>query len=1422
MSFRSLSLFVCVIAFSYLNFAAVVTAAEPFDIKAGDRVVLLGDTFFEREGVSAALETRLYQRWAPNAFTVRNLSFAADRPDGVSRASFDPPEAGKKRLHEQLTLAKPTVVILGYGMAASLEELTYGSGDSALNPDPDRYGRDFTSARFAKDLTELIKAIKTISGDQVRFVLVAPIRHEDLRKTRPQLPDPTAHEAMLERYRQAIAGVASQFGALYIDTPKIIGSTLITENGIHPSGEGLERWADGIAGALGWNAPGLLTPAATTALRAALQRRNDLFFHRWRPANHTYIFGFRKHEQGRNASEMDQFDALLVQADAVIAGLVAGQQPAGVPVKPAIVPVNTAAPDPKFILGKDISATLFAANPMISKPLHLAFDGHGRMWVASTPIYPQIEPGAMATDRIFIVEDTDHDGVADKSHVFSADLLIPSGVAPVERADGAMACYVGASTNLMLLTDTNGDGKADQQRTILSGFGSEDTHHTVHTLYWGHNGRLHFNQSIYIHTHLETPWGVVRLNSGGVFAYDPNSERVEVLMKGLCNTWGHQNDIHGQSFFTDGCGGGGISWAFPGAVIAPSEGARGTMPSVSPGSYPKFCGLELIDSPLFPADWQGQAITCDFRAHRMVRMKITDLSPGRSGYVTNDEPDLLRTGDAWFRPIDVKHGPDGALYIADWTNPVINHGEVDFRDPRRDKEHGRIWRVAPTQSKPLAWTAVAGRSLSGLCDGLLSNNTWERDVSRRNIMVRMDDEVVGTLQSWATKVGTAAARREVAHIFYAANKTKLALAALDRSDPGQRAILARWLGRDAAPDSLAELAKLAADPVPRVRLEAMSALARTPTIAAAEAALIAVAQVPADDVYYNFSVTRTMRSVGEPWVAALIAGTWPIAGREAVAVQGLLSLPADQAAAATAKLVSQQKTLAVQPWLRLIAHAGNAEAVSRLFGELPGTLDAAGLSAALQACSDAGQRGVAAPTALNQLSTYLDHADVSVRRAAIGVIGAWRQNAYVTRISNLANDEALRKEVLAALQRIGKPAVPELERLLTEAKDAGVRNVVLGTIAKIDGQVALTAAQPLLVAAKSDHEAAGLWRVLWPAGGLMESVVKNGLPAGLPPTAIQGGLTTARELGRRGEKLEKVFLAAAPKKEVVEQADRPADLAGWVALVQKVGDPARGESLYFSSSMSCVQCHAIGGSGGQLGPDMSTLGASAPLDYIIESVQNPAAKVKEGYHAVSFRLKDGGMVMGIPYGETERDIKIRLPGIEQTVAKDTIVGRDTMGSLMPPGLLEILPVIDQAHVYAFLGAIGKPGPFDASDGRVARQVYVQDQMPNDKVAELVGKPTALSFVDGRILERSWRAALTAIPGDGPLYAIAVLDVGNAGLLELEIEGSDRPWIDGIRMDPSEKSRSINAGRHTIGVRINRNSLPKVLRIRANIGRFAVP
>src|SRR5207344_1853994 len=120
----------------------------------------------------------------------------------------------------------------------------------------------------------------------------------------------------------------------------------------------------------------------------------------------------------------------------------------------------------------------------------------------------------VADDKILVLEDTNGDGYAEKSTVFAEGLLIPTGVIP-----GHGGVYVSQSTELLHFRDTNGDSKSDQRRIVLSAFGTEDTHHMVHTLRWGPDSCLYFNQSIYIHSHIETPNGVRRLGGGGIWQF---------------------------------------------------------------------------------------------------------------------------------------------------------------------------------------------------------------------------------------------------------------------------------------------------------------------------------------------------------------------------------------------------------------------------------------------------------------------------------------------------------------------------------------------------------------------------------------------------------------------------------------------------------------------------------------------------------------------------------------------------------------------------------------------------------------------------------------------------------------------------------------------------------------------------------------
>ncbi|HYF01148.1 MAG TPA: PVC-type heme-binding CxxCH protein, partial [Planctomycetota bacterium] len=204
-----------------------------------------------------------------------------------------------------------------------------------------------------------------------------------------------------------------------------------------------------------------------------------------------------------------------------------------------------AASDPEterksFTVADGFEVTLWASDPLLAKPVQMNWDTRGRLWVATSTVYPQILPGETPDDKILVLEDADGDGRAEKATVFADGLFIPTGVEV-----GGGGAYVANSTELLHLADTDGDGKADRRRVVLSGFGTEDTHHIIHTFRWGSDGDLYFNQSIYIHSHIETPHGPRRLGGAGYWRFRPSRLELDVFAKGLCNPWGHAFDRWG-------------------------------------------------------------------------------------------------------------------------------------------------------------------------------------------------------------------------------------------------------------------------------------------------------------------------------------------------------------------------------------------------------------------------------------------------------------------------------------------------------------------------------------------------------------------------------------------------------------------------------------------------------------------------------------------------------------------------------------------------------------------------------------------------------------------------------------------------------------------------------------------------------------
>ncbi|NJM55736.1 MAG: hypothetical protein HC841_07415, partial [Verrucomicrobiae bacterium] len=450
----------------------------PFELKDGDRVVFLGDTFIEREQYYGWIELMLTTRFPDRNVTFRNLGWSADTPAGDSRfglsvlqAGKEPKDEGWKMLVKQLEDAKPTVVFVGYGMASSFD------GEAGL-------------PKFKADYNRLLDTIEQISPG-VRFVLITPINFEWQVGT----AKPDEAYARIASYQKVIGEIASSRKARLISfseggepstlrepkeqEPQYDGNgvptlftdrTKATDNGIHLNSAGYLLvagfiWRDLFADA-GSPLGNVANKPVVQALRAAIIKKNEWFFHRSRPANMAYIFGFRKREQGNNAVEIPKFDEFIAAEEKRIAALRSLKPGVSVPeVKTHVGNITakfTPQPHPNFEVADGFEVTLWAENPLLNKPIQMNFDPQGRLWVASSEVYPQIEPGQEKSDKIIVLEDTNNDGKAEKATVFADGLLIPTGLAP---GDGGV--YVGQSTELLHFRDNNGDGKSDQKRIVL-------------------------------------------------------------------------------------------------------------------------------------------------------------------------------------------------------------------------------------------------------------------------------------------------------------------------------------------------------------------------------------------------------------------------------------------------------------------------------------------------------------------------------------------------------------------------------------------------------------------------------------------------------------------------------------------------------------------------------------------------------------------------------------------------------------------------------------------------------------------------------------------------------------------------------------------------------------------------------------------
>ena len=843
------------------------------ELPKGAHISVIGNTLADRMQHTGWLEATVHSRFPDHRLTIRNLAFSGDELTiRLRSAAFGEPD-------EWLAKNRTDVVCAFFGYNES-----YGG-----------------LAQFRADLDAFIKhtlAQKYNGESAPKLVLFSPIAFEDRHD--PSLPDGKEANVRLERITAVMAELAEARGVRFIDlfhpTQKLYAKAEkpLTINGIHLTSEGDKAVAEAVERALFGDVQ-RRDPARFEKLRQAVLDKSDAWFNRYRTVDGYSIYGgradlaFVENQTNRVVAqrEMEVLDVMTANRDKRIWAIAAGENPGAVDDAntPRFIPVVTNKPGAgpngehlylggeeaiaKMTPGKGLKVNLFASEeqfPDLAKPVQMTFDAKGRLWVACWPTYPHYRPKSPRNDKIIILEDTDGDGKADKQTTFVDDLHCPTGFEIVPQG-----VLVAQAPDIMLLKDTDGDDKADTRVRVLSGVDSADTHHTSNSFRVGPGGDVYFQEGTFHHSQIETPFGPpVRLANAGVFRYEPRSQKIDVhVTYGFANPHGHVFDRWGQDFVTDGTG--NVNYfaaAFSGHLDFP-EKHRPMKPYFQQRTRP-CAGTEILSSTHFPDDWQGDLLVANVIGFQGIhRYRYQDDG---SGFTAVEQEPIVFSSDPNFRPADIETGPDGAIYFLDWHNPLIGHMQHNLRDPSRDRIHGRIYRVTYEGRPLLKPVKIAGEPVNKLLDLLKEPEDRVRYRAKAELCARPSAEVVPALADWVAKLDPKDADFEHhvlealwVHQTYDVVDLDLLKRCLTASDARARAAAVRVLccWRDRVPDALEILRKLARDEHPRVRLEVVRAASFFDEPDALDVALT-TAESPTD-YYLDYARGETLRAL-EPAV----------------------------------------------------------------------------------------------------------------------------------------------------------------------------------------------------------------------------------------------------------------------------------------------------------------------------------------------------------------------------------------------------------------------------------------------------------------------------------------------------------------------------------------------------------------------------
>jgi len=958
----------------------------------------------------------------------------------------------------------------------------------------------------------------------------------------------------------------------------------------------------------------------------------------------------------------------------------------------------------------DLEIQLVAAEPLVEDPVALDFGPDGRLWVAEMPDYGRgVNEEFSGAGRVKFLEDTNGDGRSDRAVVFLEGLRFPTDV-KVWR-DGVLVCD---APNILFAADRDGDGKAEVKEVVTSGFATHNPHARVNSLRWGLDGYLYGSGGLF--------GGKLQAAGAGPEQFVDTSNRdfrlsVDTLQPSAAtgqSQQGRTRDDFGNWF---GCNNSILLMHYPVEYRFTERNARLTPPTLveqvasqshgqqlypaenlvlfqlsgAPGRPTSACSAEIYRDQSLGAEFSGDAFICEPVNQLVHRMELDreGLSFRGDRAASEQRSEFLTSTDNWFRPVQVRTGPDGALYIVDMYRYVIEHGqwipeaakaELDIFAGQR---LGRIYRVVARGERSPRLPVLSGMNETELVAELGSSNGARRDLAQQLLTWREQladgtwEAVVELLrreQQPAVQLQAFSAARMLAP---KANRRLTAAQILPLLDSGSaelRAGVLRILGEhpeewDFSGELANRIAQAARDSQTAVQLQACYLLAHLDSQTASPVLAEVLAQSEGNAVLqYAALGCINSKNAGSLWAAATSTA----------------SLPAD------GRWLARLLPTVIEFAEREVATTG-LEFIQRQFADSPGADNPGQLERRLACGPLLGELCAAATSLAARGETLFDEVQTRAFKDLLT-----EETRTLTELTKL-NDETTAELWKSGLQFARDMLRESAFNFLPQDARAALQSFLIAGLEPVRApETQLLALQILLVDETGWTAAVARWESMTPA--LRREMLELCLNRRGLTVLLLGALESGELKKDDLDAAQRGRLLADERKEVKERAeqllqrvvvsDRAELLGDWGEVVSLSGDFERGRAVF---RKHCAACHRLDGSGHEVGPDLAALTNRTPAALLVATL-DPNRDVESRYLGYSALTRDGVTLTGMLTGETASSLTLKeREGKEHVLLRSELEElRATRKSIMPEGLEQDLQRQDLADLFAYLGPARAP------------------------------------------------------------------------------------------------------------------------------------